>query len=273
MGSFDGEEVSEITILNCDCTELDAEIISTIDTMLVDPPYCEHVHKSATSQSPKGGTRHRHLGFDHLAEPLRAWIAKAAATVKKWSVVYSDIESINDWRAACLAAGATYIRPIPWIRWSMPQLSGDRPTTGCEMLTCYWGAQRGRKSWNGPGNLIVYRHEDADAPPVDELVHKALRGDGKHKCEKPLDQMLDLVDWFSDPEDTVFDPCVGSGTTALACAILGRDFIGCELDADWTEKASERVAQYQDAGKLSERDTERLRRYHDAKKARAALAA
>lgn len=263
-----------IEILNCDCTELERDTVAGFDAMIVDPPYREHVHKAATSQSKGGGVRHRDLGFEHLSGELQRWIASAVATVKKWSVVYSDIESINDWRAACEKAGAKYIRPTPWVRWSMPQLSGDRPTTGCEMLTLYWGAQRGKKSWNGPGNLISYRHEE-EVPPLDVLDHKALRGDGKHKCEKPLDQLLDLVEFFSDPGDVVFDPNSGSGTTALACAILERDFVGCELDAEWAAKGAARVAAYEQRGVegLSDRDRERLSRYLDAKEKREAKAA
>jgi site-specific DNA-methyltransferase (adenine-specific) len=266
--------VNSVEILNIDCRELGADLLSTFDTMLVDPPYREHVHKAATSHSPGGGARHRDLGFEHLSEELREWIAGAAAQVKRWSIIYSDIESINDWRAACERKGAKYIRPIPWIRWSMPQLSGDRPTTGCEMLTCYWGSQKGAKGWNGPGNLIQYRHEE-ECPPLDVLEHKALRGDGKHKCEKPLDQMLDLVEFFSDPGDTVFDPNAGSGTTALACAILDRDFLGCELDPKWAEAGQARVNAFLAKGVdgLSKRDQERLGRYLDAKAKRDAAAA
>ncbi len=237
--------------------------------MLVDPPYREHVHKSAVSCSPEGGgVRARDLGFVHLSESLRDAIAKFAGAVRRWSIIYSDAESLTLWKGACELRGAKYIRPVPWIRWSMPQLSGDRPTTGWELLTCYWGAAKGRKSWNGPGNLLAYRHEEADAPPLDELTHKCLRGDNKHKTEKPLDQMLDLVEFFSDEGEIVFDPCSGSGSTALACAILGRNFVGCELDEAWATASTERVRFYQEEGKLSDRDAERFSLYVEAKKVR-----
>jgi site-specific DNA-methyltransferase (adenine-specific) len=262
-----------ITILNCDCRDVDLTTVAAFDVMLVDPPYREHVHKSCVSQSKAGGTRVRDLGFEHVGDELRQYVAAAAAAVKRWSIIYSDAESLHEWRSACEAEGARYIRPIPWIRWSMPQLSGDRPTTGWELLTCYWGSAKGRKHWNGPGNLLVYRHEEADAPPLDELTHKCLRGDGKHKTEKPLDQMLDLVEFFSDPGETVFDPTAGSGTTALACAILGRNFVGCELDEKWAEFGQARADAYLRDGKLSDRDTERLRRYVAAAEARPKKAA
>lgn len=267
--------MSEITILNCDCADLDADLVATFDTMLVDPPYSEHVHKSCVSKGPGADVVARDLGFVHLSERLRDTIAKFSGLVKRWSVVYSDVESAMIWRKACENRGAKYIRPIPWIRWSMPQLSGDRPTTGCEMLTCYWGSQKGKKGWNGPGNLIAYRHEDdeADAPPLDALDHKCLRGSDKHRTEKPLDQALDLVEFFSNPGDTVFDPCSGSGAVALACAILDRDFVGCEIDADWVDRSNDRVQLWQDEHKLSARDADRFGRYTAAKALRDKAAA
>lgn len=230
-----------IEIITGSCVGFDS---TGVDSMITDPPYSAHVHKNATSQSAGGGTRFRDLGFDHLTPELRDAIAEFAARAKKWSVVYSDVEGLHDWRMTAVAKGATYIRPIPWVRWSMPQLSGDRPPTGCEFITAFWGSQKGRKHWNGPGSLT-------------HLAHTCLRGEDKHKCEKPLDQLLDLVSWFTDPDDLVFDPCVGAGTTALACRLLGRSFVGFEIDASWAEKARARV----EAPTLSDRDRERYERW------------
>jgi site-specific DNA-methyltransferase (adenine-specific) len=40
----------------------------------------------------------------------------------------------------------------------------------------------------------------------------------------------------------VLDPFLGSGTTAAACARLGRRFAGFEINADYCRVARERVA-------------------------------
>ena len=220
------------------------------DVMIVDPPYRAHVHKSAVSQSIGGGSRSRDLGFDHLSVALRQRIARFAALTKRWSVIYTDLESMTWWRLSLQAAGATYIRAVPWVRWSMAQLSGDRPPTGCEMLIVAYGSGKGRKHWNGPGNLV-------------SLTHTCLRGEGKHKTEKPLDQLLDLVSYFSDPDEVVFDPCSGSGTTGLACKLTGRQFVGLEIDPVWATFANTRIecATVGVPGTLSPRDQTRLERW------------
>ncbi len=229
------------TIIHGDARELSPDI--NFDVMLTDPPYRRKVHRNAVSMSSRG-VKTRNLGFDHLSAELRRYTARLAARAKRWSCIYSDVESLAWWRISLQAAGAQYIRTVPWIRWSMPQLSGDRPPTGFEPITIAYGSQGGRKSWNGPGNLTHF-------------AHTALRGEGKHKTEKPLDQMLDLVAWFSQEGETVLDPYAGRGTTALACKILGRSFIGYEIDAEECDKANERLF----APGLSERDLERFLRW------------
>lgn len=247
-------------VLNTSALDVDLDVFASEppDVMIVDPPYAAHVHKSAVSQSIGGGSRSRDLGFEHLSVALRRQVARFAAITRRWSVIYTDLESMTWWRLSLQAAGATYIRAIPWVRWSMPQLSGDRPTTGCEMLVVAYGSGKGKKHWNGPGNLL-------------SLEHTCLRGDGKHKTEKPLDQLLDLVSYFSDPGETLFDPCAGSGTTGLACKLLGRQFVGLEIDPTWAEHANRRIASATPGTPLaSDRDQTRLDKWKKSQEEQAA---
>jgi DNA modification methylase len=41
---------------------------------------------------------------------------------------------------------------------------------------------------------------------------------------------------------TVLDPFMGSGTTGVACANLGRKFIGIEIEERYFDTACERIA-------------------------------
>lgn len=62
-----------------------------------------------------------------------------------------------------------------------------------------------------------------------------------HITEKPLDFITKLVENSSAPDDVVFDPFMGSGTTGVACANTGRRFIGIEKDDHWFEVARDRI--------------------------------
>jgi site-specific DNA-methyltransferase (adenine-specific) len=72
--------------------------------------------------------------------------------------------------------------------------------------------------------------------------------DTDHPCPKPLKQWSWLVDRASLPGETVFDPFMGSGTTGVACAALGRTFVGCELDPKHFQTACDRIEQAQRQG-------------------------
>ena len=59
---------------------------------------------------------------------------------------------------------------------------------------------------------------------------------------------------------TVMDPFTGLGSTAVACARLGLDFIGCEVDATYLEEAVERARGATAESALPGRGTARMRK-------------
>lgn len=222
-----------IEIIHADARDVPDDLIATCDAQIVDPPYSAHVHRNAQSSGAP-----RDLGFASLDDVLRARIASAAALVRTWSIVFSDFEGSHGWRVAAEGAGAEWIRLTPWIRWSQPQYSGDRPPSGAEAVIALHSG-RARKAWWGSGSVCAW-------------THRSLRGREKHPTEKPLDLMLALVSAFTSPGDAVLDLCAGSGATAQACRLLGRDCVAVERDATWASSARARVT-----SPLSARDAAR----------------
>jgi site-specific DNA-methyltransferase (adenine-specific) len=51
-----------------------------------------------------------------------------------------------------------------------------------------------------------------------------------------------LVRLVARPGDVVLDPFMGSGTTGVACAEDGREFIGIEREAEYVDIARARIA-------------------------------
>jgi site-specific DNA-methyltransferase (adenine-specific) len=62
-----------------------------------------------------------------------------------------------------------------------------------------------------------------------------------HPHTKPLDLIKTLILHSSDKRQLVFDPFLGSGTTALASKQLERDYIGIEIDPRYCRIAEERL--------------------------------
>ena len=62
-----------------------------------------------------------------------------------------------------------------------------------------------------------------------------------HPTQKPLELMRYLVRTFTNEGDTILDCCFGSGTTAVAAVMEGRQFVGVERDPTYFQMASERL--------------------------------
>jgi DNA modification methylase len=63
-----------------------------------------------------------------------------------------------------------------------------------------------------------------------------------HPCPKPLEWATKQVEMLSHEDATVLDPFTGSGTTAVACVGLNRNFIGIEVDPGYFAIAERRIA-------------------------------
>ena len=71
---------------------------------------------------------------------------------------------------------------------------------------------------------------------------KKERGEGNiHPTVKPISLMEYLVKLITKKGQTVLDPFMGSGTTALACIKSGRNYIGFEQNSDYVEIANKRI--------------------------------
>jgi len=62
-----------------------------------------------------------------------------------------------------------------------------------------------------------------------------------HPTQKSLPLFCHLIESSTKPKDIVFDPCMGSGTTALACICVDRHYLGVERDSKWLAVARNRM--------------------------------
>lgn len=62
-----------------------------------------------------------------------------------------------------------------------------------------------------------------------------------HPTQKPVELMKWCLENYSKENDLIFDPFLGSGTTAVACKQLKRNFIGVEKMPEYCKIAQERL--------------------------------
>lgn len=71
-------------------------------------------------------------------------------------------------------------------------------------------------------------------------VKNVSREKTEHPCQMPLEVMKNIIGILPE-EYVILDPFMGSGTTGVACKMLGRNFIGIEIDEKYFEIAEERI--------------------------------
>ena len=63
----------------------------------------------------------------------------------------------------------------------------------------------------------------------------------RHPTEKPLAMFKQFIEILTDTGDLVCDPCMGSGTTAVACSQLGRRYICNDINPENLNIAIQRL--------------------------------
>ena len=86
--------------------------------------------------------------------------------------------------------------------------------------------------------------------PVSILRHSIHCGSKLHPTQKPVSLMEELVLTYTHAGMTVLDCCMGVGTTGVACARLGRRFIGMENKKEYFDIARRRIVQAVRSGGL-----------------------
>jgi DNA modification methylase len=62
-----------------------------------------------------------------------------------------------------------------------------------------------------------------------------------HPTQKPIKLMYRLIEKFTKKDEIILDCFLGSGTTAVACKMLGRNFIGIEISPEYCKIAEARL--------------------------------
>jgi site-specific DNA-methyltransferase (cytosine-N4-specific) len=119
---------------------------------------------------------------------------------------------------------------------AQPESVADRPTRSHEYLFLLSASEKYRYDVDA-----VRGPNERRLRSVWDLNTQAARESGGHFATFPESLAERCIRIASSPGDLVLDPFVGSGTTAVAAAALGRRFVGCELNPEYVELARRRL--------------------------------
>lgn len=197
-------------VINGDCIEVMKQMPDKcVDLVVTDPPY---------------GLGFQYEQFTDTQENLKKLIDSFMPEVLRIS------------KRVLLTPGTTNVHLYPPPKW---------------MLAWVYGTTNARNSWGFTSwqPILAYGKdaylENGMGARMD-IIKDSTVADHKweHPCPKPYSFIEKLILRGSVKEtDVIFDPFLGSGTTAVAAKQLGRKFIGIELSKKYCEIAEARLRQ------------------------------
>ena len=226
-----------IKLKNCDYIDLINEMLDEkikVDLLLTDPPYCvSRSHQLGFSNMGRAGMDYGEWDYNF---DQKEWIIKTSKLVKDGGsiVIFNDWKNIS-YMCEALQESGYIIKDL--LRWEknnpMPRNVNSRYVTDFEVAI--W-AVKGKKKWTF--------NKPEEVPYLRPTFKSGLVPGGKnriHPTQKHLGVIEEIIKIHSNPGDLIFDPFSGSGTTAVACKNLGRNFIGSEIEKEYYEKAIKRL--------------------------------
>lgn len=211
-----------------DCLEILPSIeANSIDLVLTDIPYNEANRES-------NGLRLLDKGIaDDSPIDIEAFLKEATRVCRGSFYVFCGFQQVSLIDSFFRRQGISE-RCLVWEKTNPSPMNGESIwLSGIEL--CVYG-KKARATFNGHCVNSVIR-----CPAGSSKIHPT---------EKPLPLFEKLMLMSSDEGDTVLDPFMGSGTTAIACMgnglSKGRRFIGIEKDPEYFAVAEKRIRQRED---------------------------
>lgn len=228
------ETIGRATLYLGDCLEV-LPTLGKVDHIITDPPYSDRTHSGhdAGARSGRDGVERADLGYGALSIDGAKSLAEVFTITTDGWVVWMTDHTLAPTIAAKLESLGRYVfAPLPYFHAGRSvRLAGDGPSSWTDWLVVSrtsalhrWGTLRGGYV-AGPG------------------------WDDKERMGGKSTRLMQLVvSDYSRAGELVCDPFMGAGTTGVACAKEGRDFIGIEIDPDAFDIACRRIEQAQRQG-------------------------
>lgn len=223
---------------NQSCFELLASLEDkTIDLVLIDPPYdiSRPTNFQSGEETGKDTDRFRiSMDFgewDKNFTGLEIAIRECFRVLKDGGtmICFYDLWKIETLKSYLEAAGFVQIRFIEWIKTNPVPINSKINYLTNSREVAVLGVKKSKPTFHSEYDNGIYRY------PICQDKGRF------HPTQKPLALIADLINKHSNEGEIVLDCFAGSCTTGVAAALNNRQFIGCELDAEYYEKAVQRL--------------------------------
>ena len=186
----------------------------SVDLVITDPPYLVNYNdRDGRSVANDSNADAVLPAFDGIYRALKP---------NSLCICFSGWTALDQFTAAWIEAG---FRLIGHIVWTKDYASNSRQTA----------------FHHESAYVLAKGYPKPPANPFPDVQEWTYSGNRFHPTAKAVEIIAPLVRAFSKPGDTVLDPFLGSGTTAVAAALSGRSAIGIELEERYCALAKRRL--------------------------------
>ena len=249
-------------IIHGDCIEIMQQIPSdSVDVTFADPPF---------NLKKKYGTYKDEKGTDDYFSWCKQWILEMVRITKPSGSVF--LHNIPKW----LTYYTGFLNEVAdfrhWIAWDAPTAPMGKTLQPSHYgILFYAKNQRENKFYE-----IRYPHKRCRkcgyllkdyggkkkilhpfgplVPDVWSDIHRIRHNKHRdpHPCQLPVHLLERLLLMSTDEGDVILDPFMGTGTTAVAAARLGRHVIGIDIDPQYVEITQRKLAQESPNSKIGD---------------------
>jgi len=202
-------------VLHGDCRQILRTLADeSVDLVITDPPYLVRYRDRAGRTIANDDDSSGVLGaFDQVYRAMRP---------NTYCVSFYGWNTISAFFSAWMRAGFRAVGHIVWHKGYASRI----------------GVVNARHE---QGYVLVKGRPSNPVRPLDDVLPWEYSGNRVHPTEKAVSVLKPLIQTFSKPGDLVLDPFAGSGSTLVAAALTGRDYLGIELETKYVELARRRL--------------------------------
>ena len=241
-------------ILNGDCLrELRKIPDKTFDLIFADPPYNMQIGKKLTrpDSSRVNGVNDKwdqFNSFNHYDNFCKVWLNQCKRILKDNGSIWVIGSYHNIFRLGYHLQNLDYwlLNDVIWRKNNpMPNFRGTRFTNAHETLIWASKNKKSKYTFNYQSlkclNDDLQMRSDWTLPICNGKERLKKKGKKIHSTQKPEALLHRIILATTNKGDTVFDPFLGTGTTAVVSKKLGRNYYGIEKDKIYFNAAKERI--------------------------------
>ncbi len=225
----------------------------TFDLIFADPPYNMQIGKELKrpDNSKVNGVNEKwdqFSNFNHYDNFSKSWLKECKRILKDNGSIWVIGTYHNIFRLGYHLQNLNYwiLNDIIWRKTNpMPNFKGTRFTNAHETLI--WASKNKKSKYTFNYQSLKCFNDDLQMRSDWTLPicngKERLKKDGKkiHSTQKPEALIHRIILATTNKGDAIFDPFLGTGTTAVVAKKLGRKYSGIEKDKKYFEAASKRI--------------------------------